>query len=147
MDFQTQMNDFSLSGAPLPYYLAYSGEPCAFIRNMPTGDNAAGDFEYFRRTYPVLVAKYQRRVEEILDRIDYEGSMIYDEYPDRLSLNLLADTVGRLLDAEESGKQEAQQEPDPLLRGLIQVLVCNEIYRRRHRSKGILQDGSIMING
>ena len=62
------------------------------------------DLEYLQQTYPGEVRRCQRRIAEILDKYDYEGSMIYDEYPDRFSLYRI-------------------------------VLVCDEIYKRRHGGK------------
>ena len=47
------------------------------------------DLEYLQQTYPGEVRRCQRRIAEILDKYDYEGSMIYDEYPDRLQLRLM----------------------------------------------------------
>ncbi len=61
-------------------------------------------------------------IAEILDKYDYEGSMIYDEYPDRLSLFRIADTISTIL----------EQEAEKVSKDLIHVLVCNEIYKRRH---------------
>ena len=80
------------------------------------------DLEYLQQTYPGEVRRCQRRIAEILDKYDYEGSMIYDEYPDRLSLYRIADTVGKIL----------EQESEKVSGDLIQVLVCDEIYKRRH---------------
>ena len=80
------------------------------------------DLEYLQQTYPGEVRRCQRRIAEILDKYDYEGSMIYDEYPDRLSLYRITDTIGKILE-REAGKVSGD---------LIQVLVCDEIYKRRH---------------
>ncbi len=54
---------------------------------------------------------------------DYEGSMIYDEYPDRYSLQALAKSMLKVLEKEEE---------DPPAQAMIQVLLCDEIYKRRH---------------
>ena len=83
------------------------------------------DLEYLQQTYPGEVRRCQRRIAEILDKYDYEGSMIYDEYPDRFSLYRIADTIGKILE-REAGKVSGY---------LIQVLVCDEIYKRRHGGK------------
>ena len=80
------------------------------------------DLEYLQQTYPGEVRRCQRRIAEILDKYDYEGSMIYDEYPDRLSLFRIADTISTIL----------EQEAEKVSKDLIHVLVCNEIYKRRH---------------
>ena len=58
------------------------------------------DLEYLQQTYPGEVRRCQRRIAEILDKYDYEGSMIYDEYPDRFSLYRIADTIGKILERE-----------------------------------------------
>ena len=98
------------------------------------------DLEYLQQTYPGEVRRCQRRIAEILDKYDYEGSMIYDEYPDRFSLYRIADTIGKILE-RESGKVAG---------ALIQVLVCDELYKRRHGGKrGMIafleQRGSIYV--
>ena len=61
-------------------------------------------------------------MEEECDRMEYDGSMMYDEYPDRLSLFRIADTISTIL----------EQEAEKVSKDLIHVLVCNEIYKRRH---------------
>jgi hypothetical protein len=70
----------------------------------------------------------------MVDKMDYEGSMIYDEYPDRASLRHLTTTITRILASEET--QKTQQAFDSTriqsLENLVQVLLCNEIYKRRH---------------
>ena len=116
--------------------MAYSGYPCLKRRETKTEENAWQDFEYLRRTYPALLGKWQHRVEEILDRMDYEGSMIYDEYPDRLSLQNLGEAVARILLRDEAvGEALEELAMNDYLQGLAQVLVCNEVYRRRQKRK------------
>ncbi len=103
---------------PLPFYMTYPdyygpGREAALLQ----------DLEYLQQTYPNDVKRYQKRVAEILDRADYEGSMIYDEYPDRCSLQALAGSIRSILEKEE---EQAPAED------MIQVLLCNEVYKRRH---------------
>ena len=76
-----------------------------------------------------------RKVAEILDKFDYEGSMIYDEYPDRYSLQRLARTIVQILKKEEQNMPEEKRTAEDKwswLEDMMQVLVCNEIYKRRH---------------
>ena len=150
MDFQPQIKYILPTDAPMPFFMAYPEYPCLRKQEPKEGDIALQDFEYLRKTYPALLTKWQRRVEEVLDRMDYEGSMIYDEYPDRVSLQNLGEAVARILEgmkeegtrlAEEAGTHpaEARENRDPLkeeyLLGLAQVLVRNEVYRRRQKRK------------
>ena len=103
---------------PLPFYMTYSG----YV--SPRQEAAVlSDLEYFQQLYPNDVKRFRRRVAEILDTTDYEGSMIYDEYPDRYSLQSLAKTVCGILEKEEG---------EPPEENLIQVLLFIEVYKRRH---------------
>lgn len=179
MDFQPQIKYILPTGMPMPYFMTYPDYPgikgkktksfaeegnlgCMGMENPGMGylrlagqaekdaDRAVEDFEYLRKTYPTMVGRYQRRVEEILEKLDYAGSMIYDEYPDRISLQKLGDAVAEILakmnasdrgghggnavdDAENPALPTALEEA--YLQGLAQVLVCNEIYRRRRKKR------------
>ena len=81
------------------------------------------DLEYLQQMYPNDVKRYQKRIADILDKADYEGSMIYDEYPDRYSLLALTKSICRILEKEEDC-QPAEN--------MIQILLFNEVYKRRH---------------
>ena len=102
---------------PIPFYMSYPG----YLG--PTEEpQVLKDLEYLQQMYPDTVKKCQRRVAEILDKTDYEGSMIYDEYPDRLSLLHLAESIRKILEQEDMNPSE----------DIVQVLLLNEIYKRRH---------------
>ena len=175
MDFQPKIKYILPMDASVPFFMTYPEFPCLKKQELPEEKTAWQDFEYLRRTYPALLGKWQRRVEEVLDRMDYEGSMIYDEYPDRISIQGLGEAVARILDGmkvevgaspakrqgnevvtepdgnaimmtEQGGdamvpsklaKQSVKDDPlrEEYLQGLAQVLVCNEIYRRRQQRK------------
>ena len=81
---------------PLPFYMTYPdyygpGREAQLLQ----------DLEYLQQLYPNDVKRYQRRISEILDKTDYEGSMIYDEYPDKYSLLALAGSMRKVLEIEE----------------------------------------------
>ena len=64
-------------------------------------------------------------IEEVCDAHEYVGSSMYDEYPDGLAFERMADTI-----YEKAGRPE----PEAWARGLIQSLLYNEIcFRRRCR--------------
>lgn len=42
------------------------------------------DVRYMKELYPELAKEVQIYVDEECDRMEYEGSMMYDEYPDRV---------------------------------------------------------------
>ena len=86
-------------------------------------DSVTRDLEYLQQMYPSQARKFQKTIAETLDHIDYEGSMIYDEYPDRYSLLALTKSICRILEKEEDC-QPAEN--------MIQILLFNEVYKRRH---------------
>lgn len=103
---------------PLPFYMTHP-DYYGPVREA----ELVRDLEYLQQMYPNDVKRYQKRVAEILDKADYEGSMIYDEYPDRYSLQALAKSMLVILEKEED---KAPGED------MIQVLLFNEVYKRRH---------------
>ncbi|MCM1045188.1 MAG: hypothetical protein NC417_06735 [Candidatus Gastranaerophilales bacterium] len=113
---------------PLPFYMTYPGY-------LSSAQESAilQDLEYLQQTYPQDVRRYQGKIAEILDKLDYEGSMIYDEFPDRYSLQRLADSIMRVIRQEELGEGQATSEEKwNWITDMIQVLLCDEIYKRRH---------------
>ena len=101
----------------LPYYMAY---PMPLLYDDERQNQR--DYEYMKSVYPGTAKRLIPYIEEECDRLEYMGSVMYDEYPDRLSLYRIADTIGKILE-REAGKVSGD---------LIQVLVCDEIYKRRH---------------
>ena len=51
------------------------------------------DMEQLKRLYPQEVRTIQELVEEECDKMEYEGSMMFDEYPDRLMMRQICDRV------------------------------------------------------
>ena len=51
------------------------------------------DREYWMQLYPEQTRRVQREVEHQCDLLDYEGSVMYDEYPDRIALARICEAV------------------------------------------------------
>lgn len=128
----------------MPFYMTY---PLPMY--YQDEDSIIRDLEYLQQMYPVEAKRYQKTISSILDKLDYEGSMIYDEYPDRWQLyKLSGDILDRIKREEEKSRKEnpdgAGEEPSPekwkWTGDLIQILLFYEIYKRRHNSRrGILR--------
>ena len=130
MDWNPRLLHSYPGNVPLPFFMAHPGYLGAEQERA-----LLQDLEYFQQTYPNEIKQYMSKVAEILDKFDYEGSMIYDEYPDRDSLQRLAGTIVQILKKEEENKPEAERTPEDKwlwLENMMQVLLCNEIYKRRH---------------
>ena len=103
----------------LPYYMAY---PMPLLYDDERIDRR--DFEYMKSLYPATAKRVLPYIEDECDRMEYDCSMIYDEYPDQLQLNMMGK---RIYDKAK----EKEKEPGEWLRDLIQVMLYQELYNRR----------------
>ncbi|MCM1135635.1 MAG: hypothetical protein NC400_08680 [Clostridium sp.] len=122
----------------LPFYMTY---PLPMY--YQDEDTVVRDLEYLQQMYPADAKRYQKIIAGILDTLDYDGSMIYDEYPDKWQLYKLSMDI-----ADRIKREEIKNNPDAIfpeekwkwLGDLVQILLCYEIYRRRHNSRrGVLR--------
>ena len=109
----------------LPYYMAY---PMPFQYDDDKVERL--DLDYMKSMYPMTAKKILPYVEDECDRMEYTGSVIYDEYPDQLQIRLMCrrvyDKVKDMEDVEETNLKE-----------MIQLMLFHEIFRCRceHRKK------------
>lgn len=88
-----------------------------------TGNALRSEMDYLRGIYPSAAKRKQVLAEEACDLLEYPGSPMYDEYPDREFLYRELLKVRERHPEETMGGTEEQD--------LLQVLFVNEIYRRR----------------
>ena len=108
-------NDYT---GKMPFYLTY---PMPNV--YQTEKEYERDMERMKELYPRRMKELLAYVEEECDKMEYEGSMMYDEYPDREFLYRELLKVRERHPEETMGGTEEQD--------LLQVLFVNEIYRRR----------------
>ena len=101
------------------------------------------DFEYMKSMYPETAKRLLPYVEDECDRMAYEGSVVYDEYPDQLQMRMMCrriyDRVKELDGIEpEEMQMEAQEHmgirrrrKEDWLGDMIQIMVYQELFRRR----------------
>ena len=119
----------------LPFYMTY---PEVTGRTHEQDRDVMRDLEYLQQLYPLEVRYFQRRVGEILDRMDYEGSIIYDEYPDRYGLERLLESIWTIIKKEEQeGESDISDSAETWewIKALLFVLLNTEIYKRRNGSR------------
>lgn len=116
----------------LPYYMAY---PMPLMYDDERRERM--DFEYMKSMYPDAAKKLLPYVEDECDRMEYDGSMMFDEYPDRLQMTLMgrriydrAEKENVFLGSERTAGNGKDGDTD-WLRDLIQVMLYQEIYKRR----------------
>lgn len=110
----------------LPYYMAY---PTAMEYENEREERM--DLEYMKSLYPELPKKVMPYVEEECDRMEYENSVMYDAYPDKLQLRLMSGRIRENVKKYE--KMFAGEEQH--LRDLTEVLLYQELYRRRREQR------------
>ncbi len=104
----------------LPYYMAYP-MPLAYDDERIE----RRDYEYMKSLYPDTAKKVLPYVEEECNRNEYPCSMIYDEYPDRLSLRSMRNRIFDKVVSQE------KLEPQDWLKNLIEVMLYQELFKRR----------------
>lgn len=119
----------------LPFYMTYP----TVVYTKENG--MVEDLEYFQQMYLNGARMLQREIVKSISILDYDGSMIYDAYPDQFMLRRLS---AKLLD-----KMKKQTKPeDPLYKVLVQegidelvfLILLNEVLKRRHKKDmGFLQ--------
>lgn len=124
----------------MPFYMTY---PLPMFQQKE--NTVLRDLEYLQQMYPKEAKKYQKIIAGILDKMDYEGSMIYDEYPDRIQLYKLSMDILERIKREEQKKREEEAGENPAeqiseekwewIGDLIQVIMYYEIYKRRHKDE------------
>lgn len=109
---------------------------------------AERDLRRLQSMYPDTVKLLLPYVEEECDRMEYEGSPMFDEYPDRSTICRIEERI--LEQAKDCFAEKEAQEPEEALsmqyskphigslggsraRDLARVLLLNEIYHRRRR--------------
>lgn len=111
----------------LPYHMVY---PMAGIWDEERISKR--DREYMKSIYPDMAKLLLPYVEQECDRLEYEGSMIYDEYPDKLLLRMMCTRVcdlvekyGKILDLD-GNEVERKRWKD-----MVEILVYQELCKRR----------------
>ena len=85
------------------------------------------DYEYLKRLYPREVRLIASILEEYLDQYEYEGSPMYAQYPDAVSIYRMAEDIFEKLAVEGSDREIEQ------IKNMLQMMVCQEMYVRRRR--------------
>ena len=109
---------------PVPFYTTYP-----FLFPDMQEREQERDLQVMRSYYSHRAQRIQEKVERECDRMEYEGSMMYDEYPDKFMLYHTCQKIRKDVEPE----MQTQNVPDRFLDEMIQVLLYQEIGRRRCR--------------
>lgn len=96
------------------------------------------DIEYVKEMYPLTVLAIQELVERECDYLEFTGSMLFDEYPDKLGILRIVNKIFENLKTDEAscrGEECMTYPDDQWLKDIIMVMFLNEMYRRRQQRR------------
>jgi len=112
----------------LPFYMIY---PLPLYSQKE--DAMMRDLEYMQQLYPADAKRYQKKIAAVLDTIDYEGSLIYDEYPCMWQMYRISQSIIAILKREaQDCEEKVSEEKWVWIEDMVQILLYYEIYKRRH---------------
>jgi hypothetical protein len=94
-------------------------------RFMADENEYEDDILYLKRMYPDIGREIAEFVEEECDKMEYAGSMMFDQYPDKLSVMKLVDDI--------YDQVKYHDENSPYLKWMVQIMLCDEMHHRRSR--------------
>lgn len=129
------------SSAPIPFYMAYP-----YSVQMMENQEDEKDLERIKDMFPRTARKIQPLIEEECDKMEYDGSLMFDIYPDKLMMENL---IGKIYNSipkskeEKSDKDEVfatdcstcNQSAGDAVKDLIAVMLFQEMHRRRCRHR------------
>lgn len=114
------------------------------------------DYDYVKSMYPKMARDISGYVDEECDKMEYEGSPMFSEYPDKSTMMVMAQNIYsngdwnrrrgdgcRDRDCRDGHKRpvpppyvpDRPEDMDNPILSLIEVMLCNEINCRRNRFK------------
>ncbi|WP_302626061.1 hypothetical protein [uncultured Eubacterium sp.] len=120
----------------IPFYVQGNAISGIYYGQWGAADDR--DMDYVKEMYPLTFSRLQELVENECNRQEFAGSMMYDEYPDKLGILRMVGSIFDILKEEEAecvGEECTKYPDDNWLKDIITVLLLNEMYRRRQRRK------------
>ncbi|RST79689.1 hypothetical protein C6W64_012630 [Blautia sp. SG-772] len=130
---------------PIPFYMAYP-----FLLPLDQEQAQEKDLQVMKSFYSRRAARIQEKVDRECDRMEYDGSMMFDEYPDKFMMEHLCRKIEQEVLKEEEGNTSVliieetcqggqgscgNRREEEGLRDLIGVILFNEMFRRRSRHR------------
>ena len=87
----------------MPFYMSYPMQNL-YLTEM----EYEKDMDRMKELYPKEVGRIVECVEDECDRMEYEGSLMFDEYPDRLMIEMVVDRIQKKVTGEDGGLEAEQ---------------------------------------
>lgn len=87
------------------------------------------DMEYLNTLYPNEINELKHLVEQECDKMDYNGSMMYDECPDKVMFMKKCSDICAIANCNCRYAKKCTDRA--YLKDIISVMLSNEMYKRR----------------
>lgn len=120
---------FVVQPAPQPAD-PFAVQPAPHRGDLTAEEEDERDWQKIREIYPEAARLFLADIEDVCDSMEYEGSMMFDGMPDKMRVRRMAEQI-RAKGKDRCPAKETEDQND-----LIQVLLCQEMFRRRCRRRG-----------
>ena len=132
----------------MPFYMAYPMQN-VYLEEL----EYERDMQKLKNLYPKEVRTIQAMVEDECDKMEYEGSLMFDEYPDKLMMERLIEQIYQNIQNSQDEEQMQVGDDDDIfaaacrgrgcngnrfgdgIQDLISVMLFGEMHRRRCRRR------------
>lgn len=87
------------------------------------------DLEYLNTLYPAEISELKYLVEQECDKMDYNGSMMYDECPDKVMFMKKCNDICAVANCNCKYAQKCNDRSH--LKDIVSIMLTNEMYKRR----------------
>ena len=102
------------------------------------------DWLYMQQLYPNTARKLVYYIEDAADRLEYENSMMFDNYPDRIAVEQVVKEIIAVIQENDPAlitmpedtavsERKGDQTWDSCIEEMIQIMLLGEMHHRRWR--------------
>lgn len=123
-----------------PYHVPL-GVPMMPLYGYDNSEDADKDLDYMRQMYPITAKKMLASIEEECDKLEYDGSCMFDEYPDRVYLSRIVDKIyAKCVDLNEASVSSESL-------STINRPVSDEVYLQTPTKNSSNKESYVDVNG
>ena len=115
-----------------------------YMTDMPEPGQMEEDWLYMKQLYPNTARKLVPYIEDAADRLEYENSMMFDNYPDRIAVEQIVKEIIAVIQENEpalimmpedalASDENGDQTWDSCMEETIQIILLGEMHHRRWR--------------
>ena len=115
-----------------------------YMTDMPEPRQMEEDWLYMQQLYPNTARKLVYYIEDAADRLEYENSMMFDNYPDRIAVEQVVKEIIAVIQENDPAlitmpedtavsERKGDQTWDSCMEEMIQIMLLGEMHHRRWR--------------